>query len=374
VRETERSWKAFRYLMLDDRPREFQKPDLKYQVRELRKRLKAPAKGIAIQYYPDVSGVDINEVAIRGIRRIPPASMDGEELRDVIIWYQVISLAKATGEVTAFVSSDAGFWDGESVKAQIQQDIVNSTANIEVHKNIDSFIKANSPKQTQLTADLANRLVPASLFSDSVAPSFVANLKRATHSSLMYEIFGCYGGDIEILDVKPLASRLLDGTIYEISSAVSFVSATYEYESKAVLKLRPIAAGMVPLPGIGPLSSLLASPVQSPQSTPFGVLAQLGALAQPNSFLSGNPLWVSTQPETAPMKDSERVKEVTAVGRASVSARMVDGVVTEKAMEDFFLTKVEIESKEVHISEVIGPKGPWLRATSKEKPRPDWPK
>jgi len=87
------------------------------------------------------------------------------------------------------------------------------------------------------------------------------------------------------------------------------------------------------------------------------------------SSLSANPLWLSTQEKIASMKDSERVKEVTAVGRASVSARMVSGLVTEKAMENFALTKVEIEDKEVEISEVIGPRGPWLRATTKETSR-----
>jgi len=105
VRETGKSWKLFRYLMLDHDPAEFQKPDLKYQVRELRKRLRTPVKGVAIQYCPDVSGVDINEVAIRGIRRIPPASLAGEELRDVIIWYQVLSVSKGAGDMTAFVTS-----------------------------------------------------------------------------------------------------------------------------------------------------------------------------------------------------------------------------------------------------------------------------
>ncbi|HEY5177425.1 MAG TPA: PIN domain-containing protein [Terriglobales bacterium] len=358
VRETAKSWKSFRYLMLDHRPTEFQKPDLKYQVRELRKRLRAPANGVAIQYSPDVSGVDINEVAIRGIRRIPPASLDGEELRDVIIWYQVLSLSKGVGDMTAFVSSDAGFWDGESVKAQIQQDIVGSRAKIEVYKGIDSFIKANSPRHTQLTTDSAAQLVPASLFSELVAPVFAASLKRAARSALMYEIFACYGGHVDVLEMKPVASRFLDGTTYEIDSAVSFVTVIYEYKSKAVLKLSPDAARNGPT-----FTSLMGANDQSTLWNP------LGALAQSDSFLSANPLWLSTQEKIASMKDSERVKEVTAVGRASVSARTVDGLVTEKALENFVLTKVEIENKEVEISEVIGPRGPWLRATTKETSR-----
>ena len=341
VRETGKSWKLFRYLMLDHDPAEFQKPDLKYQVRELRKRLRTPVKGVAIQYCPDVSGVDINEVAIRGIRRIPPASLAGEELRDVIIWYQVLSVSKGAGDMTAFVTSDCGFWDGESLKAQIQQDIIGSKAKIEVYKGIDSFIKANSPRHTELTTESATQLVPASLFSELVAPVFATSLKRAARSSLMYEIFGCYGGNVGVLELKPMASRFLDGTIYEIDPAVSFVTAIYEYKSNAVLKLGPDPAWN------GPTGTSL-----------MGI-----------SSLSANPLWLSTQEKIASMKDSERVKEVTAVGRASVSARMVSGLVTEKAMENFALTKVEIEDKEVEISEVIGPRGPWLRATTKETSR-----
>ena len=345
VRQTAKSWKAFQYLMLDREPAKFEKPELKYQIRELRRRLRVPVKGVITEYFPDVSGVDVNEVALRGIRRTPPASQDGEELRDVLIWFQVLSLAKTKTEITAFISADAGFWDGDVLRGQILQDIATSKGSVQVHKNIDTFIKANSPRQIKLTADTANQLIPASLFSDAVAPKFAQSLKRAAGMSLTHAIFGCYGGEIDVVDVKPLASQFLEGTTYEIDSAVSFISATYEYESKAVLKLRPQGAWQ----GTVPLSSLMG-PVVVAQN-PFGPLAQA------NSF------WAPFQETISSMDESDRTKEVVATGRASVSARVVDGLVAEKAVEAFDLTELQIESKKFGVSEVIGPRGAWLKST-----------
>jgi len=210
VGDVSKAWKAYRYMMLDGRPSEFRKPAIKYQVREFRKRLKAPAKDIAIQYAPDISGVDLNEVALRGIRRTPPASLEGEELRDVIIWFQVLALAKSTTETTIFITGDSGFWDGDSLKSQIEADIREAKTSIQVHKTIESVIKANSPRQIALTPETATELVPAAMFSEFALAPFSANLKRAARSS-MYEFFGAYGGDVEVMKLEPVASRFVSG-------------------------------------------------------------------------------------------------------------------------------------------------------------------
>jgi predicted nucleic acid-binding protein len=368
VRETAKAWKPFRYLMLSHDPGEFHKPDLKYQIRELRKRLRVPAKDVTIQHSPDMPGVDLNAVALRGIKRIPPASADGEELRDVIIWLYVLSSSAGSDTATAFVSGDAGFWDGDSLRSQIQKDIQTSGGNVAVYRDIDSFIRANSPRQSRLTAESANRLIPVSLFSDSILSASADSLKRAARSSLNYDVFGGYGKDVSVLKPEPVESRFLEGTVYEVDTGISFVEGSYEYKSKALLELIPVAArntstGFFGSPGITPVEL---------QSLHLGLFGSLGSATE--NPLAGEHVYrlhpshplLSGLEKTA--SRTERRKEVMTIGRASVSVRIVDGVVTEKALEEFVLTEVDIAEKQLHVAEVNGRLGPWLRLTEKQEP------
>src|SRR6266436_3667237 len=60
----------------------FPQLDLDKEVQSYRQQLLSPAQGVAVLQYADVSEIDINEIARRGIRRKKPASDTGEELRD----------------------------------------------------------------------------------------------------------------------------------------------------------------------------------------------------------------------------------------------------------------------------------------------------
>jgi hypothetical protein len=64
-----------------------------------------------IRYYPDVNGVDVNEVFLSGVKRRRPANKDGEELRDVIIWLIALQYADKEKKQIALVSNDGGFWN-----------------------------------------------------------------------------------------------------------------------------------------------------------------------------------------------------------------------------------------------------------------------
>jgi hypothetical protein len=338
-----RHWNAFQPLLLDRQPDKFERPELKHQLRELRKLFKEPTKGVTIEYLSDVSGIDLNEVALRGIKRIPPANLNGEELRDVMIWFQVLWTAKRTEEATAFVTNDAGFWDDEAVKGQINDDIINSGRRVTVHKTIDHFIKANSLKQTVLSAESANKLIPASLFSAEVAAKFLTRLKRAGQS-YMYDIFGGYGDGVDATEIKLLSSRFVSGTEYEIDERVSFISAAYKFDAASTLKLTPRKApGITGMSGIGVASigAMLPAPVH---------LAPIGG------FVNGvfpNSLW-QDQIRTLSKEASELTKEITATGSAVATARVVNGEVAEKALEDFVLHKLKTQSKEIAYADSYG--------------------
>lgn len=59
----------------------------------LNSRLLRPSKDIKCRFYSDYLDFGIEDVVKRGARRIKPASKDGEELRDVVIWLMVLQYA-----------------------------------------------------------------------------------------------------------------------------------------------------------------------------------------------------------------------------------------------------------------------------------------
>jgi hypothetical protein len=376
VQETAKSWKAFRYLMLDSDPGKFHKPEIKYQVRELRKRLRTPSKNVEIEYCPDVLGVDINEVALRGIKRTAPASTEGEELRDVIIWFQILASAKSTGEPTIFVTDDGGFWNGSELNEQIKHDIAECGTEVEVYRDLDTFIKAKSPHKHDLARSEAARLVPASSFIEVVLPALRVQLKNVAQASLMYELFGGYGGDVSVTELQLQESAFLDGAVYEIDSSVSFLTFRYEYKAEATLKLGPARRTVGTFYGggfpQGPVQGIF-TPTQTfltgfhsgfIPTQPF-VTREESAFASPSV-----PEWMQAKSvDTAP----ETSKPVTAFGIARFSARMIDGIITERVLEEFKLTRIEVAGTGFEITEVLGRRGPWLKATPEEsqKAQPD---
>src|SRR5690349_5472364 len=60
------------------------------EVQELEEHLLRVSSGIQIVRWSDVSGIDVNEIARRGAKRLRPANQNGEELRDVILWLSVV--------------------------------------------------------------------------------------------------------------------------------------------------------------------------------------------------------------------------------------------------------------------------------------------
>lgn len=88
----------------------FSAPDAENQIQHLRDNFRMPAKGVTVKN-PDTDKVDVTEVFMRGVNRRRPANIEGEELRDVIIWLIVLQYAEAKGEPIALVTADRGFWD-----------------------------------------------------------------------------------------------------------------------------------------------------------------------------------------------------------------------------------------------------------------------
>jgi hypothetical protein len=121
-----------------DRPR----LDVGGQVAALRKRLDKPAPGVEVVVYDDFSSIDVKELVRRGVNRIRPASAQGEELRDVILWIMVLQYAKASGAGMGFITDDKTFADEQQQKLhpQLADDVEREGVCVTFYRSIGEFI------------------------------------------------------------------------------------------------------------------------------------------------------------------------------------------------------------------------------------------
>jgi PIN domain len=108
----------------------FAPPKSVHAARKLRDKFREVEKAGLIRYYPDVNGVDVNEVFLSGVKRRRPANKDGEELRDVIIWLIALQYADKEKKQIALVSNDGGFWNDTEIHEHLKQDIDERKVNV----------------------------------------------------------------------------------------------------------------------------------------------------------------------------------------------------------------------------------------------------
>ncbi len=145
----EQAWKQYRRLDLSDGPR-FTKPDTRRAMIDLRRKLMKPAEGVMPIYVPEITGNFVQEAFMRGVHRTRPASDQGEELRDVILWLWTIEYAD-TVEAVAFISSDGGFWDADKIHPHIERDLRTKSAKLHIHRTIPDFLKSHAPAPVDVT-------------------------------------------------------------------------------------------------------------------------------------------------------------------------------------------------------------------------------
>jgi hypothetical protein len=85
--------------------------------------------------------------ALAGLRRevsgTPPArraTKRGVGGRDAAIWLAVVRDHKVRGEPGHFVTRDEGFWDGESMKQRLAEDIADGVAPLTLYRSVEGFL------------------------------------------------------------------------------------------------------------------------------------------------------------------------------------------------------------------------------------------
>jgi hypothetical protein len=303
----------------------FHPPDLKYAVRDLRAKFRAPAKGVSVRYYPETSGVDVNEVFLRGVKRRRPANSEGEELRDVIIRLIVLQFAEAEQKPVALVTSDGGFWNDAEVHDHLLEDIRNRKVNVSLFQTVEAFIKASAPAPVPVDAEYVSKFFDlANMMPDllGVAKKPLANWKRT------------FWQPFTVRSVQPATSKLSGGTAYEINPQTKFVELAYDLTFIAHAALTE----WKPQPMSGGLFSAFGGPVFGSgfgTTVPAGLLSEL---ASPSSVGLRRFRFYKQINRTT-------VKTHAVFAKAQISIRLVNQAFSETELDGLEIYKVEETGK-----------------------------
>ena len=257
IRAVQKVWKPYSDLLLEHDSRDFDAPDVKYEIRALRKLLKSPAKGIRLKYVADFSGVDIHEVVKRGIHRMRPASDEGEELRDVILWLFVLAYAKQSGSPVAFISGDRAFWNENEPAAQVKEDIRKAAVDVRLYRKTADFVAANAPSSEEIPTDALAKMFSRQLIEEPALSLARETLTQEYWGGRIGRLFQSVG-ELEIVSLKPIS-----GTFYKVDKDHDFAEAKILLKVKYTQPARGQLPEMPPF-GIGAATAILGGEMQVP--------------------------------------------------------------------------------------------------------------
>jgi hypothetical protein len=193
----------------------FHPPYPKGETNDLKALLRRPSQGIRTKFVAGTDGVDLNEVVRRGIKRVPPASATGEELRDVVLWLLVLARAKGTGRTTAFVTEDSGFWGADEPKPQILEDINSLGADLHLYRGLAEFTKENALVSEAAT----DAWTQAHLKGLDLHSLIEGPLRDALRKSRRV------AGHVE--RITTISLQFVDGSVYKVDDKTDFAELRY---------------------------------------------------------------------------------------------------------------------------------------------------
>lgn len=325
--EAKKTWKAYRYLHFPDKLAEFTEPDIAYQKKQVRYKLMKPSTAVAVFYYADTSRISVDNVFIRGIHRIPPANVDGEELRDVIVWLSTLDYAKSKNRKVAFITNDSGFWVNDDVRPNVQEDIKKAGVEVRLYRSIDSFVEENSLDVKAVDGKLANELFP----------EFIDGVVAAAESALRSRRGLGLGSVVDSVSLK--SAQFKEGKLFEVAPNVQVAemlfSVSVQFQTRTFQNIVP--------------NSILGAQVSYPNSI---LGAQVSYLEEAFPGLGRHiPFYESLMTPVAglsqiwapPSSSSPHVIETQYLmtGTVRAFARIVDGKLSEKEATEFRIEKID---------------------------------
>jgi hypothetical protein len=306
-------------------------PKSVHAARELRDKFREVEKAGLIRFYPDVSGVDVNEVFLRGVKRRRPASKEGEELRDVIIWLIALQYAEKEKKEIALITNDGGFWNDTEIHEHLKQDIDERKVNVSLFRNVDDFIKSSAPEPKLVGEAYVSKVFDIAKLADDIT----ATAKKALSTwKRFFQPFTIRSATLQ-------SAKFSSGTVYEIDSDTKFAELTYEVLIAAdiVFTEHPFAGG-----GFG-------SAFQRPWGTLAEMAAPSGSLVTPPGPWMGYDVYRMYRPGLGfgmggsrfepPQQQRTTVKTYAVSANAQIFLRLMKGKLSEVELNHVEINKAE---------------------------------
>jgi len=317
-------------------------PELKVdrEIAAMKRKLKKPSPHVQSVVLTNFGDVSVQEVARRGIERIPPANAKGEELRDVMIWLMVLRRAEKSGEDVAFISNDEHFREGVELHPKLKDDLQGGKIKLHFYKAIDDFIKAHAPAPRQLIEDEAYQLRSKQFLLDL----FEIEARR---------FFPRYWGSATEVEITDRKLKFVQAALYDVGAGSQYgeievlgtlyaTLLTPEYSPYMIANYKPEIT-------FGQKAEILGAQFGKPV---FADLTQSGwiGMAQPleelPSIRFAEPITVKSvafqvnEPAYSFVPNKKR-GEATLSGKMAIAIRVVSNRVTKVELERLEITEVK---------------------------------
>ncbi len=211
--KAEKSWEDVRRILVSDGAHGFSGSAVRSEVNELRRRLRNPSASVRTRIYAGYDGIDTGEILRRGIKRIPPANSEGEELRDVALWLTVLKLASVEAQPLAFITNDKHFLDESrsGLHPVLLKDVRERGVDIRFYPSFAGFVAGNSISSEPLSDAWSSEFLPLDLISSEI---------RARLASMKV-------GEGTVNSVAIAGVTLVSGDKYEVGPNSYYIEAKY---------------------------------------------------------------------------------------------------------------------------------------------------
>ena len=202
------------------------------ELKAFQEELSSPGMGFEVIVLEDYKDIALGEVVRRGVNRIRPASDNGEELRDVVIWFVALNHAKAKNSKVAFITDDGHFKEPDgNLHPDLRQDLAAHKVEILYYDSIPKFIRSNALELSIVMAAEIASMVKEDVVADLVTDGF----KRANYE------------DVSVSNIQFQGAQK-----YKVGDDSSYVEAKYSTIVRYSELAKPINYGWLPASFVGP--------------------------------------------------------------------------------------------------------------------------
>src|SRR6266513_97621 len=278
--------------------KELPKFQIENELSIFRTRILDRASGFSLIHYNDYSSISVEEVFRRGVFRIKPASDEGEELRDVVIWLMALDFAAANKQPVAFITDDSHFKDGGGkLHSTLAEDARVRNVVVSYYESIYAFIRANALAIIPVTHDEINLLIR----HEEIIQLLIKTLTESTIRE----------GTVNKVEIS--SPSLVGVTKYQVSTDSFYLEVSYTVPAQLLVQEpTPLVFDFVckPFSRIGTPAILSLHNLTEPQPTRPEVLSMFN-------------LYLPAEPATPPLPTE---KLFLSTINLKLSARMVGSV------------------------------------------------